>query len=74
MKHISPNRILMASLGFAIGTICIVEFVFDDVPELFSGGAKLGSIVVNVSLSYIAAYIFYIVTYLIPSHRDRKHI
>ena len=64
----------MASLGFAIGTICIVEFVFDDVPELFSGGAKLGSIVVNVSLSYIAAYIFYIVTYLIPRHIDRKHI
>lgn len=74
MKHISPNRILLVSLGFAIGTIFFVEFVFDDLPELFSGGAKLGSIVVNVCLSYIAAYIFYVVTYLIPRHIERKHI
>ena len=74
MKHLSPNRILLISLGFAIGTIYFVEFVFDDVPEFFSGGAKLGSIVANVCLSYIAAYIFYVVTYLIPKHAERKHI
>ncbi len=74
MKHLLPNRILLISLVFAIGTIYFIEFVFDDVPELFSGGAKLGSIVVNVCLSYIAAYIFYLVTYLIPRHIDSKHI
>lgn len=74
MKHLSPNRILLVSLGFAIGSIYFVEFVFDDVPELFNGGAKLGSILVNVCLSYIAAYIFYLVTFLIPKHIDRKHI
>ena len=34
----------------------------------------MGSIVVNVCLSYIAAYIFYLVTYLIPKHIERKHI
>lgn len=74
MKHLSPNRILLFSLGFAIGSIYFVEFVFDDVPELFNGGSKLGSILVNVCLSYIAAYIFYLVTFLIPKHIDRKHI
>lgn len=74
MKHLSPNRILLVSLAFAICTIYFVEFVLDDVPEIFSGGAKLGSIVVNVCLSYIAAYIFYLVTYLIPKYIERKHI
>lgn len=74
MKHLSQNRILLVSLGFAIVTIYFVEFIFDGVPELFSGGAKLGTIVVNVCLSYIAAYIFYLVTYLIPRNIERKHI
>lgn len=74
MKNLSPNRILLVSLGLAIATIYLVEFVLDDVPEVFSGGAKLGSILVNVCLSYIAAYIFYLVTYRIPKHIERKHI
>tara|TARA_R110002167_G_scaffold110677_9_gene281508 strand:+ start:4598 stop:5365 length:768 start_codon:yes stop_codon:yes gene_type:complete len=74
MKHLSPNTILLVLLGFTISTIYCVEFVFDDVPELFSGGEKLGSIVVNICLSFIAAYIFYLVTYLIPKHIERKHI
>jgi hypothetical protein len=74
MKQLSPNKILFISLIFAISAIYLVEFVFNDVPEIFDGGAKLGSIAVNVCLSYIAGYIFYVVTYLIPKYSERKQI
>ena len=74
MKHLSTNRVLFISLLTAISTIILVEFIFNDVQELFSGGAKLGKIFVNMSLSYIAAYFFYIITFLIPKHIERKHI
>ncbi len=74
MKRLSPNNILLLSLLVAILTIVLVEFVLEDIPELFSGAAKIGGILVNMSLSYIAAYFFYIVTFLIPRYIERKHI
>lgn len=74
MGLLSPKRVLFFSLLAAIVAIFLVEFVFHDVPELFSGGARLGNLVVNVSLSYVAAYFFYIVTFVVPRKIERQHI
>jgi hypothetical protein len=74
MKHYSPDKILILSLTIAILTIFIVEFVFDDVTEIFDGGARLGEIAVGMGLSFVAAYFFYIVTFLVPRKVERKHI
>ena len=71
---VSPKRVLFVSLLASIVSIVMVEFVFYDVPEIFSGGARLGDLVVNVSLSYVAAYFFYIVTFVVPRMIERKHI
>ena len=74
MKHISPHKVLFISLLVALIVITLLEFVFADTPELFQGGERLSVILVNVSLSYIAAYFFYIVTFIIPKKIERSHI
>ncbi len=74
MKKISPNILLFITLVLSVVTIFLVEFILDDIPEIFDGGAKLGNIFVSVSLSYIAAYFFYIVTFIIPRKTERKNI
>jgi hypothetical protein len=74
MKKFYPDTILVFSLLIAILTVILVEFVFDDVSEIFDGGARLGEISVNISLSFVAAYFFYIVTFVVPRKVERKHI
>lgn len=72
-KKFKPQTLLLASLSASIITMLLVEFVFDDMPELFDGGHRLGNIMVNVSLSYIAAYLFYLVTVAYPKVVEKKH-
>ncbi|ENM5907511.1 hypothetical protein LPR20_003698 [Vibrio mimicus] len=68
----TPQRILSYSLILAIALVVIFEFLYVDSIELFKGGAKLADIVVNMSLSYMAAYLFYLVTYLAPKYQSRN--
>ena len=74
MKHISSNKILFVSLLIAIVAIVLIEFVFDNTIEPFKGGAKLAEILVNLCLSFFAAYLFFLVTFLIPKYIERKQI
>jgi hypothetical protein len=52
------------NIGLALSLICIIylNFIFNKTQELFYGGAKLGEILTNLSLAFIASYIFYFVT------------
>lgn len=74
MKLKPKDIILLASLVLSITTILSVEFIFNDIPEIFNGGAKIGKILVNISLSYIAAYLFYIVIIIIPQKNERNQL
>ncbi len=74
MKHLSPNKILFFSLLIVILAIAMIEFVFENTVEPFEGGAKLAEITVNLCLSFIAAYLFYLITFVIPKYIERKQI
>jgi len=64
------------NIGLVISSLCIilVEVVFDKTEELFSGGAKLGEIVSNLSLAFIASYIFYVVVVHIKYMKDKEQL
>jgi hypothetical protein len=53
--------------------IGLIEFVFDDIPEIFKGGHKLGIIFENLSLSYIAGFIFYFLTIHLKAEKDKRN-
>lgn len=57
-----------------ISFLCIfsINFVFDDIPELFYGGYKIGVLVENLSLAFIASYIFFFIVIHIKLQRDRE--
>jgi hypothetical protein len=74
LNFIKIHRKLSAALLLSIVCIALVEFMFSDIEELFSGGGKLGELTVNLSLSYIAGLIFYILTVYIPALEQRKRV
>jgi hypothetical protein len=57
----------------SIAPIILIDFVFSDTPEIFNGGYKLGVIIENLSLSYIAGFIFYFLTVHIKEQKDKRH-
>lgn len=74
MRSFPLTGVLFGLLIASVLTILSVEFVFYEIPELFKGGEKLGGLFVNISLSYVAAYVFYILTVVVPKHIEREHI
>lgn len=40
-------------------TILLVNFVFNETNEIFKYGAEIGNVLSNLSLAYVASYIFY---------------
>lgn len=74
MMKISTEKIIFITLIIAVITIILLEFVFYETPELFKGGKKVADLSINISLSYIAAYIFYIFTFIIPKQREKNHV
>ncbi|MCU7937594.1 MAG: hypothetical protein KZQ99_22520 [Candidatus Thiodiazotropha sp. (ex Dulcina madagascariensis)] len=64
------------NIGLLISLACVisVEFVFDKTAELFSGGAKLGEMLSNLSLAFMASYIFYVVVVHMKYVKDKEHL
>jgi len=54
--------------------LALLNFVFDEAPELFSGGANLAVMLKNLSLAFISSYIFYIVVVHLKYMRDKEHL
>lgn len=65
-------------LGFffigALLTVCIIDFWLSDIPELLSGGYKLGQIIYKLCMSYISAFIFYFLVVHIKQQKDKKNL
>ncbi|MCK5335511.1 MAG: hypothetical protein KAQ67_05080 [Gammaproteobacteria bacterium] len=62
--------------GLFVSFLCVtlVEFIFDRTHEIFPGGAKLGDILSNLSLAFIASYIFYVVVIHFKYIKDKEHL
>jgi hypothetical protein len=61
------------AIAIAIAITACFEFIFHDAPELFEGGDTLATILVNLSLSYIAGYIIYLITVVAPARIERNN-
>ena len=48
------------------------QFIAYDWPEIFNRGQEASDLVVNISLSYIAGWIVYIISVFIPKTNERK--
>ncbi len=65
---------LQVLLCLALLTIFLIEFVLSLIPELFHGGAALGTIISRICLSYVSSYIFYFFVVHSKSQRDKENI
>lgn len=64
------------NIGLLVSVLIIVstQFIFAKTPELFPGGAKVCEIFYQLSLAYIASYIFYVIVVFIPEKNSKKDI
>jgi hypothetical protein len=68
------DKRLDLGLFLSISCVILVEFIFDKTAELFPGGAKLGDILSNLSLAFVASYIFYVVVVHMKYVKDKEHL
>jgi hypothetical protein len=73
-RFLPDNKYLNVLLVAAVVAVILIDFVFADVPELFSGGARIGLLIHATSLAYIASYIFYLVVVHLKQLDDKRNI
>lgn len=61
-------------LGVALIVIVVFKFILKDVPNFFYFDTEVKDTLVNISLSYIAAYIFYLLQVWVPEKRKEQEI
>lgn len=70
----NQKQTLRALLIISIIIILTNNFLFNDTPEFISIGYELGQVFSNLSLAYIASYIFYLVVVVTKEEKDRKNV
>ncbi len=65
---------LLILLSVAILTYFSIEFFLIGYPELFKGANKLGQLFSKLSVSYMAAFIFYFIVVHIKNEKDKENI
>jgi hypothetical protein len=56
----SVRRILFIILGIASAIVFVKNLWLNDVPELFSKGSEIGSLIEKLSFAYIGSFVFYL--------------
>jgi hypothetical protein len=74
MSRRTENIVLWTLLLLSIVTIILVKYILADIPEKWKYGHETGEVVYDLSLAYIASWIFYIVVVTIPKNRNEKNI
>ena len=74
MSRRLENTILWTLLGISIVSVILIKTTLADIPENWKYGHEIGEIVYDLSLAYIASWIFYIVVVVIPKHRNDRNI
>lgn len=67
----SLRKDLLIMFLLALSIILLIDFWLIDIPELFFGGEILGKVVYKLSLSYISAYIFYILVVYYKEYKNK---
>jgi len=58
----------------SIAAIGIIDFWLIHIPELFPGGAKLGTLFSGLAFAFIAAFVFYFIVVHVKEVRDKENI
>ena len=72
-RYISKEEIYLFSVAaFCMALIIWFQFIAYDWPEIFEQGQEASDLAVNISLSYIAGWIIYIISIFIPRINEQK--
>lgn len=67
-------KALTVGTVFCFTVIVFIKFIWGDTPETWDYGQELGEVLFNLSIGYIAAYIFYLLDFYIPRQVEIKTI
>ncbi|SEM64226.1 hypothetical protein SAMN05421856_10522 [Chryseobacterium taichungense] len=70
----SQKRILIIFLIISIIIVLCNNVFFNDISELMPKSNEIGNILSNLSLAYIASYIFYLVVVKYQENKDKRNI
>lgn len=68
------NRALWAVLAIALAYAVSQKVLLAHVPELFRGGARIGTLLYDLSIAYAGAFTFYLLVVRLPLRRDRQNV
>jgi hypothetical protein len=74
MNKNNINIFLLFTLILSIVAIFLIKYVYVNVEEKWEFGFETGEIIFNLSLAFIASFIFYVIVVLVPEKRNRKLI
>ena len=75
IKNITSLRFDLAIIFIvAISSIILIEFWLINIPEFFSGGAKIGQIILRLCFAYVSAFIFYFLVVHLKSQKDKENL
>jgi len=74
ITRLKQGTILRCLLLLAILIVISVNFIFNNITEIVPFGYNLGQVMSNLSLSYIASFIFYLVVVIPKEKSDKKNI
>ncbi len=72
--RLSQKRILNYLLILSVIIVILNDLVLNETPEIIWLGDELGAVLSNLSLAYIASYIFYYVVVVLKERKDKKNI
>jgi hypothetical protein len=68
------NQGLWALLAAALVVALFQHILFVNLEEVFRGGARIGSVLYDLSIAYAGAFTFYALNIRLPLRRDRRNI
>ena len=74
MNSKQRNILLLVIFILSFLSILLIKFIFQNVPEIFESGSEVGEVIYDLSLAYIAAYLFYQIVVASPKRADLKNI
>ena len=72
-RHKSAERWVHSGAAISAAHLLLHALVLRRTPEIFAGAASLGDLLANLSLAYVASYIFFMIVVLIPRREDRQN-
>lgn len=72
-RYVSKEDVYLFSVAaFCMTLVIWFQFIAYDWPEIFKQGQEASDLVVNISLSYISGWIFYIISIFMPRVNEQK--